>query len=92
MKNVLNSILYTQNELMLHSHAHWFFQAFYVLAVTMNTVAQVGGGAGIFCGSESRHVTIGEDHVLRVKRSCAFAPVPVPSLAFAFLALPLISI
>lgn len=77
---------------MLHSHAHWFLQALYVFAVTMNTVAQVGGGAGIFCGAESWHVTVGEGHVLRVERSCAFAPVPVPPLAFAFPDFPLIFI
>lgn len=63
-----------------------------MLAVTMNTVAQVGGEAGIFCGAERRRVTIGDDRVLRVQRGRAFAPVPVPPLAFAFPVLPLIFI
>lgn len=70
---------------MLYSHAHWLLQALYVLAVTMNAVTQVGGGAGILCGAESRR----GGGVLRVERSRAFAPVPV-LLAFAFPFLPLI--
>ncbi len=75
---------------MLYSHAHWLLQALYVLAVTMNAVAQVGGVAGILCGAESRCVSAGEDGVLRVQRSRDFAPVPVLLLAFALLFLPLI--
>lgn len=69
---------------MLYSHAHWLLQALYVLAVTVNAVAQVGGGAGILCGAESRgRVFVGEECVLRVKRSGAFTLVLVPLLAFA---------
>lgn len=41
------------SEELLHLHAHWLLQALYALAVTMDTVAQVGGGAGILCGAES---------------------------------------
>lgn len=61
-----------------------------MLAVTMNTVAQVGGGTGILRGAESRHVFVGEDHVLGVERSRAFALVLAPPLALAFPFLPLI--
>lgn len=76
--------------LMLYSRAHWLRQALYVLAVTMNAVAQVGGGAGIICGAQSRRVSVGEECVLGVERSGAFTLVLVPLLAFAFLFLPLI--
>lgn len=69
---------------MLHSHAHWLLQALYVLAVTMNTVAQVSGGAGIFCGAKSWCVSTGKARVMGVERGRAFTPVSVPPPAFAF--------
>lgn len=75
---------------MLYSHAHRLRQALYVLAVTMNAVAQVGGGAGIIWGAQSRRVSVGGECVLGVERSDAFTLVLVPLLAFAFLILPLI--
>lgn len=75
---------------MLYSHAHWLLQALYVLAVTMNAVAQVGGGAGILRGAEGRRVSAGEVRVLGVEGSRDFALVLVLLLAFAFLFLPLI--
>lgn len=51
---------------MMYSHTHWLLQALYVLAVTVNAVAQVGGGAGILCGAVSRRVSVGEERVLGV--------------------------
>lgn len=76
---------------MLYSHTHWLLQALYVLAVTMNAVAQVGGGAWILCGAESRRGSIGEERVHGVESSRAFALMLVPLLAFALLFLPFIS-
>lgn len=81
----------TQNGLMPHSHAHRLLQALQVLAVAMNAVAQVGGGAGILRGAHSRRVSAGGERVLGVERSGAFTLVLVPLLAFALLFLPLIS-
>lgn len=66
----------------LYLHTNWFMQAVYVLAVSMNAVAQVGGVAGILIGPESGCMSTSEDHVLGVERSCAFALVFVPPLAF----------
>lgn len=77
---------------MLYSHADWLRQALYVLAVTVNAVAQVGGGAGIVCGAVSRRVSAGEERVLRVEGGRAFALALVPPLAFASLPLSLISV
>lgn len=57
-------------------------QALYVLAVSMNAVAQVGGVAGILIGPESGCMSTSEDHVFGVERSCAFAVVSVPPLPF----------
>ena len=54
-----------------------------MLAVAMNTVAQVGGGAEILCGAEGGHVSVGEDGVLGVERSRAFALVLALLLALA---------
>jgi len=67
----------------VYSHAHWLLEALYVLAVAVDAVAQVGGGAGILCGAESRRVAVGVEHVLGVEGSRALAPVPVLLLAFA---------
>ena len=69
----------------MHSHAHWLLQPLHVLAVAMNTVAQVGGGAGILGGGESGCATTGDARVLRVERSCALALLSVLPPAFAFL-------
>lgn len=55
----------------------------------MNAVTQVGRGAGILCGAESGCVSIGEERVLGVESSGAFALV-LSFLAFAFLFPPLI--
>lgn len=63
-----------------------------MLAVAVNAEAQVGGGAGVFCGAERRRVPAGEDRALRVQRRGAFSPVPVPPPAFAFPVLPLVFI
>lgn len=49
----------------------------------MNTVAQVGGGAGVLCGAGGRRVAAGEVGVLRVDRSGSFAPMLVLLLALA---------
>ena len=51
----------------------------------MNAVAQVGGGAGILRGAESRCVYVGEERVLGVERSRAFVLVPIIAFAFPFL-------
>ena len=75
---------------MLYSHADWLRQALYVLAVTVNAVAQVGGGAGIVRAAVSRRVSAGEERVLRVEGGRALALVP--PLAFASLLLSLISV
>ena len=50
----------------------------------MNTVAQVGGGAGILCGAESRRVAAGEECVFGVENSRAFVLLPVLPFAFVF--------
>lgn len=55
----------------------------------MNTVAQVGGGAGILCGAESRCIAVGEERVFGVESSRAFALVLVLPFVFAF---PLLSL
>lgn len=66
----------------LYLHTNWLMQALYVLAVSMNAVAQVGGVAGILTGPESGCMSTSEDHVFGVERSCAFALVSVPPLVF----------
>lgn len=63
-----------------------------MLAVTMNTVAQVGGGAGVLHGGERCRVSTGEERGLLVGSSC-FALMLVPPFAsFASPLLPLVTI
>lgn len=67
-----------------YSHAHGLLQALDVLAVTVNAEAEVGGGAGILGGAESRRVPAGVERVHGAERCRAFALLLVPLLASAF--------
>lgn len=70
---------------MRYSHADWLLQALDVLAVSVDAVPQVGGGAGVLGGAERRRVSIVQSRVSWVVRSGALAPVLVPLVSFASL-------
>lgn len=67
----------------VYSHAHGLLQPLHVFAVAVNAVVQVGGGAGVLGGAESRRVAVGGRRVFRVKRRGAFALVLVLLFPFA---------
>lgn len=69
-----------------HSRAYGLLQAVDVLAVAVDAVVLVGGGAGILRGHQGGRVPAGEERVLGLGRSGD--PRFVPLLSFAFLFLP----
>lgn len=93
--NTLNESLHHpwgNGELLRYSHADRLVQALHVLAVAVDTKAQVSGGAGVLGGgaAEGWCVAAGVIRVLGVQSCGAFHPVSILPLAFSFPLPPLI--